>query len=409
MAVTNTVTGAATRFVYDGDGRRVLRIGPAGTTVYLGDIYEEDVATGAATAYYYASGRRVAMRAGGVIYYLHSDHLGSTSLATTAGGAVVPGSRTGYDPYGAVRYGGALPTDFTFTGQRAEGFGLYDYRARWYDPALGRFVSADTVVPEPGNPQGLNRYAYVTNNPLRYTDPSGHIEADEAEKAREIIAHLADDYGIVISVDFGWRFLPSAGDMEWVAGVWQLAELETIAAVAGDMAGLMGGPAAFRDNLGGVLFEKGDLNPGYIGLGGEHHVTLSLTAWNASDQWTVAHELAHSWDAVNGWQLSVGLEAYTGGWTEEVGDNVYVYHPGGTPPKAADDNFTRAEDFAESVATFLYPGIAHDFIEQHSPDDSPYRYLNYYRLRRATYVAMCVGYDPQQLRFRQMNWDMDYR
>jgi len=174
VAVTNTVTGAATRFVYDGDGHRVLRIGPAGTTVYLGDIYEENVTTGVATAYYDAGGRRVAMRVGGVIYYLHGDHLGSTSLATTAGGAIVPGSRTGYDPYGAVRYGGALPTDFTFTGQRVEGFGLYDYRARWYDPALGRFVSADTVVPEPGNPQALNRYAYVTNNPLRYTDPSGH-------------------------------------------------------------------------------------------------------------------------------------------------------------------------------------------------------------------------------------------
>jgi RHS repeat-associated protein len=109
-----------------------------------------------------------------VIYYLHSDHLGSTSLATTAGGAIVPGSRTGYDPYGAVRYGGALPTDFTFTGQRAEGFGLYDYHARWYAPALGRFISANPLVPEPGNPQALNRYAYVNNNPLRYADPSGH-------------------------------------------------------------------------------------------------------------------------------------------------------------------------------------------------------------------------------------------
>ena len=40
---------------------------------------------------------------------------------------------------------------------------------------LGRFISADPVVPEPGNPQGLNRYAYVTNNPLKYTDPSGHF------------------------------------------------------------------------------------------------------------------------------------------------------------------------------------------------------------------------------------------
>ncbi len=51
---------------------------------------------------------------------------------------------------------------------------MYDYRARFYDPALGRFISADPLVPEPGNPQGLNRYAYVTNNPLRYTDPSRH-------------------------------------------------------------------------------------------------------------------------------------------------------------------------------------------------------------------------------------------
>jgi len=62
-----------------------------------------------------------------------------------------------------------------FSGQRAEaGLGLLDYRARFYDPVLGRFISADTLVPEAGNPQDLNRYAYVRNNPLRYTDPSGH-------------------------------------------------------------------------------------------------------------------------------------------------------------------------------------------------------------------------------------------
>jgi len=56
------------------------------------------------------------------------------------------------------------------------------YNARYYDPVpsaalrarLGRFISADTLVPNPGNPQALNRYAYVTNNPLKYTDPSGH-------------------------------------------------------------------------------------------------------------------------------------------------------------------------------------------------------------------------------------------
>ncbi|MDH7487629.1 MAG: RHS repeat-associated core domain-containing protein [Anaerolineae bacterium] len=48
-----------------------------------------------------------------------------------------------------------------------ESIGLYFYNARYYDPALGWFVSADTIVPEPGNPQALNRYSYVLNNPLR--------------------------------------------------------------------------------------------------------------------------------------------------------------------------------------------------------------------------------------------------
>ena len=46
--------------------------------------------------------------------------------------------------------------------------------ARWYDPALGRWIQADSIVPEPGNPQALNRFSYVYNNPLRYVDPSGH-------------------------------------------------------------------------------------------------------------------------------------------------------------------------------------------------------------------------------------------
>jgi hypothetical protein len=55
---------------------------------------------------------------------------------------------------------------------------LYYYGARYYDAALGRFVQADTIVPNPGNPQALNRYSYVYNNPLRYTDSTGHDPED---------------------------------------------------------------------------------------------------------------------------------------------------------------------------------------------------------------------------------------
>jgi RHS repeat-associated protein len=103
------------------------------------------------------------------------DGLGSTSLATKSNGQELTGSRTLYYPYGQVRWSdGTLPTDYTFTGQKDAGLGLMDYRARFYDPYIARFVSADSIVPEPGNPQSLNRYSYVLGNPLNLVDPSGH-------------------------------------------------------------------------------------------------------------------------------------------------------------------------------------------------------------------------------------------
>src|SRR5208337_3570165 len=52
---------------------------------------------------------------------------------------------------------------------------LYYYGARYYNPVLARFTSADSTVQSPGDPQTLNRYAYCRNNPLMYTDPSGHL------------------------------------------------------------------------------------------------------------------------------------------------------------------------------------------------------------------------------------------
>ena len=64
--------------------------------------------------------------------------------------------------------------------------GLYYYNARYYAPSLGRFLSADTLVPDPQNPQSLNRYAYVLNRPLNYSDPTGHRECNiECQMAGE--------------------------------------------------------------------------------------------------------------------------------------------------------------------------------------------------------------------------------
>ena len=62
-----------------------------------------------------------------------------------------------------------------FAGHQKEGqTGLIYMNARFYDPRLGRFLTADTIVPDLLNPQALNRYAYVYNNPISNIDPSGN-------------------------------------------------------------------------------------------------------------------------------------------------------------------------------------------------------------------------------------------
>jgi RHS repeat-associated protein len=86
-------------------------------------------------------------------------------------------------PFGGYR--GSAPsqsiTDRDFTGQRENmELGLLYYNARFYAPALGKFISADTIIPNPANPQSYNRYAYVLNRALNFTDPTGHRECDIA-------------------------------------------------------------------------------------------------------------------------------------------------------------------------------------------------------------------------------------
>ncbi|MBN1179585.1 MAG: RHS repeat-associated core domain-containing protein [Anaerolineae bacterium] len=179
VAVTATqgANVSVTRFGYDADGARVVMAGPGGGwTIYAGELLEEDWNAGggfvARRSYYYHGSRRVALRVGGTVTFLHSDHLGSTSLTTDGnGGSPV---RQWYEPYGEVRWStGALPTDYGFTGQQnVPSIGLVFMRARFYHSGLGRFVSADAIVPHQTDPQNFNRYAYCGDNPLRYTDPS---------------------------------------------------------------------------------------------------------------------------------------------------------------------------------------------------------------------------------------------
>lgn len=140
----------------------------------------------AITKHYYAGAMQVAVR-DSTLYFILVDHLGSPVVTTYSGG-----SRTAdlkYLPYGLDRYEyGTQRTDYRFTSQRVEdSVDLYFYGARWYDPVVGRFLQPDTIIPEPGNPQALNRYTYVYNNPLGHLDPTGHdpvVTGNEDTKER---------------------------------------------------------------------------------------------------------------------------------------------------------------------------------------------------------------------------------
>ncbi|MCI0530022.1 MAG: RHS repeat-associated core domain-containing protein, partial [Nitrospira sp.] len=182
-----TISGQTTTFVYDGDGGRVKKIGGGLTMTYIGKLYE-CVTGGSGTTckkYIYAGSERVAMvpvaGSAGEVYYFHGDHLSSTSVITDKCGNKVLETR--YFPYGSKRvensYSGCTSLDnrirHFFTGQELDGeTGLYFYGARYYDPVLGRFIQPDSLVPNPRDPQDLNRYTYAGNNPLKYTDPTGH-------------------------------------------------------------------------------------------------------------------------------------------------------------------------------------------------------------------------------------------
>ncbi len=107
--------------------------------------------------------------------FLLRYHLGSLNI--TADGST--GAKLGelrYKPWGELRYAwSGTPSPLRYTGQRSEGLGLYDYKARFYDPAIGRWTQPDTLTPVGSQGvQAWERYAYVNNSPTRWVDPTGH-------------------------------------------------------------------------------------------------------------------------------------------------------------------------------------------------------------------------------------------
>lgn len=194
----NTVT-----YKYDPFGRRI-RIISQNTTIYVydGPNLLEEVNANSNVRARYTQGLGIdeplAQRRDGLTHYYHADGLGSiTSLSTDAGEMMAPWPPSGlpatyiYDSFGNLTYStGSVVNPFRYTAREFDQqTGLYFYRARYYDPAVGRFLSEDPV----GFNSGVNFYGYVHNNPSNLIDPTGLkpcCPKDEEQEIREEIGRI---------------------------------------------------------------------------------------------------------------------------------------------------------------------------------------------------------------------------
>lgn len=236
------ITRGATsiRFTYDADHNRVKQTNGNTTTYYMnpgihsGVNYEQEI-NGNVTAYrhyIHAGGRAVA------IYtrqsdntektrYLHTDHLGSTDAITDENGAVV--ERMSFATFGSRRHANwknstsvldGIETHHGFTGhEHLDAVGIIHMNGRLYDPKLGRFLSPDVQIQYPDQTQSFNRYTYVNNNPLSFTDPSGYgffsklwkkIRGVVAVAAAIAVGYLTFGWGAVYWGSIGGAFITGA-------------------------------------------------------------------------------------------------------------------------------------------------------------------------------------------------------
>jgi RHS repeat-associated protein len=181
-------------FLDDSEHQRFKQITPEGATLYiaafgvLAEVQNPGTMSQKWTDYLSVGNAKVGMRvlqsASETLNtrYFHTDHLGSISVITDENGLVV--ERLSYDAWGKRRFAnGADDPTGSITSQSTRGFtgeeelsvsGLVHLNGRVYDPLLARFTSADTITENPFSTQGWNRYSYVGNDPLAFTDPSGH-------------------------------------------------------------------------------------------------------------------------------------------------------------------------------------------------------------------------------------------
>jgi RHS repeat-associated protein len=259
----------STTFRFGAGRERVVQEHSDGTkTIYIGELYElvTNTATGLTEEKYhvYSPLGKVAtrtVRSDALIEtrYHHLDALGSIVAVTDEWGRVE--KRFAFDPWGKrdplvdthAGQGGKVTRGFT-GHEHLDDFGLIHMNGRVFDPALGRFLSADPFVGDEGASQAYNRYSYVNNNPLNATDPSGYLSFDDV--FRVVVVAI-----IVIAVAYSAGVAAGGLNTFWGA---------TAAGAAGGFTGGFVGTLAYGGSLNDAL--KAGLIGGAIGA-----VTAGLT------------------------------------------------------------------------------------------------------------------------------------
>lgn len=229
-------------FKYGPERFRYLKVTPESRTYYLGKAYERiesklnPASTGKVEHKYfiYADGQLVGIHVKAVdsgdtlpdeTRYLHRDSLGSIDTITDGQGRII--DRMSYNPFGSRRGGDwrvntgeplvPVLTNRGFTGhEHVDEMNLIHMNGRVYDPELGRFISADPLVQFPYDPQSYNRYSYVLNNPLKYTDPTGYsptVEEMEKEQEIEESSYLGLSFAIERSSSFDPGYGAGSGEV----------------------------------------------------------------------------------------------------------------------------------------------------------------------------------------------------
>ncbi len=177
-----TCSTAAACYVYDANGLRVQKTIGSSQTSYLfdlsGNVVAEDYGAGWAPGYVYAGGQLIAEYKNGTTYFVHGNHLGSSSILTSVAGGVL--DCDAFYPFGEQDISICISSNSTshkFTGDERDTETNLDHTwFRQYTSAQGRWMTPDPAglaAVDPTNPQSWNRYAYVLNDPLNFIDPLG--------------------------------------------------------------------------------------------------------------------------------------------------------------------------------------------------------------------------------------------